>query len=202
MRPRSAGETAPLVTEELALDQRFGQRTTVHGDKWTLPAFGQLVDSIRHQFLARPALPQHDHRGTCVGNPVERIEQRAHNVAGAVDFAHALQPSVRASLRSRNVGSRCSAWYQRLHLRAENGGGLEHGSLPVIVCNGAMFACDIRSRYRRVSVSGVSGYVAFVRRRPTTNENPPGYRNPLAGSCCRPDTATLMPSASQPVRQR
>src|SRR5207245_3352659 len=74
MCPRSAGEASALVTEELALDQRFRQRSAVHGDEWSLPALGQLMNRVGDELLTRSALAQNDHCGAGIGYLVKRVE--------------------------------------------------------------------------------------------------------------------------------
>src|SRR5262249_47671675 len=49
---RRAGESAFLVTEDLALEQRFGNGRAIDRNKRHLPARAQLVDRLRNQFLA------------------------------------------------------------------------------------------------------------------------------------------------------
>ena len=74
MRSRSTGEAAALMTEEFALDQRFRQRATVHGDEWSLPALGQLMNRVRDELLTRSALAQDDYRGAGIGYFVKHVE--------------------------------------------------------------------------------------------------------------------------------
>ena len=74
MRSRSAGETAALMTEELALDQRFRQCAAVHGDERSLPAFGKMVNRVGDQFFTRSALAQNDYRSARIGDLIKRIE--------------------------------------------------------------------------------------------------------------------------------
>src|SRR5690606_37917712 len=55
-RPGRPGEGALLVAEDLALDQRFGDRRRVDGDERAVAAAAQGMDRARHHLLARPAL--------------------------------------------------------------------------------------------------------------------------------------------------
>src|SRR5882724_4758832 len=55
--------SAALVTEQLALDQRLGDRRTVDGDERTIPPVGQVVDRARDELLAGAALTIDQHRG-------------------------------------------------------------------------------------------------------------------------------------------
>ena len=57
-----AGEGALLVAEDLALDQRFGNRRAVDRDEWPRLARAQIVQRARHQFLAGAALAGDQHR--------------------------------------------------------------------------------------------------------------------------------------------
>src|SRR5204862_2480674 len=51
-----AGERALLVTEQLALDQRLGERRAVDRDAWTGAPPRRAVDRARHHLLARARL--------------------------------------------------------------------------------------------------------------------------------------------------
>jgi hypothetical protein len=59
---RGAGERALLVAEQLALEQRLGERAHVHGDERARAPRRQAVDAARDQLLARAALPLDEHR--------------------------------------------------------------------------------------------------------------------------------------------
>src|SRR5262249_28988153 len=51
-----AGESAALVAEQLALDQRLGDRRAVDRDERAVPTIGEIVDRARDQLLTRAAL--------------------------------------------------------------------------------------------------------------------------------------------------
>ena len=59
-------ESAFLVAEELALEQRFGERGAVNSQKRLVAPWAVVVDFARHQLLPRPALAQ-DQRRVCRG---------------------------------------------------------------------------------------------------------------------------------------
>ena len=59
---RRAREGAGFVPEQLAFDQRLGHRGAVHDHIRTIPARRQAVEALGDQFLARPALADHEHR--------------------------------------------------------------------------------------------------------------------------------------------
>jgi hypothetical protein len=58
-----AGEAAPLVAEELALDQVRRHGAAVDGKEGLLVAAAEAVDGLRHQLLARARLSEQQHRG-------------------------------------------------------------------------------------------------------------------------------------------
>src|SRR5678815_1895443 len=55
------GERALLVTEELALEERLGDRAAVHGDERTVLSRALLVDFARRDLLAAAALAAQEH---------------------------------------------------------------------------------------------------------------------------------------------
>ncbi len=61
-RSGRAGEGAGLMPEQFGLDQRLGQRRAVHDDQRLVPAGRQAVEALGDQFLAGPALADHQHR--------------------------------------------------------------------------------------------------------------------------------------------
>src|SRR4030095_17234288 len=65
-----ARERAPLVPEQLALDQTRGQRRTVHHHQRALAPRTDRVQPPRNQLLARPRLARDQHRR--VGPPALR----------------------------------------------------------------------------------------------------------------------------------
>src|SRR5688572_21548507 len=58
---RRSGECSLLVAEQLALDQRLGERTDVHRDERLVAARTQAVQRARNQLLPRPALTLHQY---------------------------------------------------------------------------------------------------------------------------------------------
>jgi hypothetical protein len=61
------GEGARFMPEQFGLDQRFGQGRAVHGDQRAVPARGEAMEALGDQFLARPALADHQHRAVELG---------------------------------------------------------------------------------------------------------------------------------------
>ena len=57
-----AGEGALLVAEDFALEQRFGNRRAVDRHVRLWRALAQLMDRLRHQFLAGARLARDQHR--------------------------------------------------------------------------------------------------------------------------------------------
>jgi hypothetical protein len=51
------GEGAPLVAEELALQQPRRNGSAVHRDEGVVPAYAELMDGAREAFLARAGFP-------------------------------------------------------------------------------------------------------------------------------------------------
>src|SRR5207245_721362 len=64
-----AGERALDVTEELALEQRLGERRRADRDEWAGGAAADVVDGPCDQFLARATLPGHEHRAVVQRGP-------------------------------------------------------------------------------------------------------------------------------------
>ena len=58
-----AGEAAPLVTEELALNEHGRERAAIQCDIRPVPASAQVVKGSRDQFLASAALSHDEDRG-------------------------------------------------------------------------------------------------------------------------------------------
>ena len=56
-----AGERALLVPEDLALQERFGNRGAVDADEWERRTRTEMVNRLRNQFLARPRLAGDQH---------------------------------------------------------------------------------------------------------------------------------------------
>ena len=82
-RPR---ERPPLVPEQLALEQRLGDRRAVHGDERTRLARAVEVQAPRHQLLAGAALaPNEDRDAVTFHRPPHQPVQALHRGAGAQD---------------------------------------------------------------------------------------------------------------------
>src|SRR5207247_3155205 len=61
---RGTRERALLVAEQLALEQRIGDRRAVHRDERLAAPRGEVVDTARHELFPRPRLPlDQDGRG-------------------------------------------------------------------------------------------------------------------------------------------
>ena len=65
-----AGECTRLVTKQLALDQRLGNRRAVHGDKRPLRAPADQMHGVREGFLAGAGRSLDEHRNARIGDPI------------------------------------------------------------------------------------------------------------------------------------
>ncbi len=99
--PDRAGEGALGVAEELALEQRVGERGAVDGDEGSLAPVRGVVDRAGDQLLAGPGLAADQHAGVARGDLLHVPQQLLHpSVAG--DDAEALGGSaLRAPVRIR-----------------------------------------------------------------------------------------------------
>jgi hypothetical protein len=79
VRARRAREAALLVTEQLGLDQRSGNRAAVDCDHRSLRAMAQNVNAFGDQLFAGPALA-HDHH--CRFGRCDALDQREHLLHG------------------------------------------------------------------------------------------------------------------------
>jgi hypothetical protein len=77
------------VAEQFSLDQRFGERCAVHRHQRLLPPGRKTVETFGDEFLAGPALADHQdraaHRRGAAG-ALHRIEECAR-LADELDFA-------------------------------------------------------------------------------------------------------------------
>ena len=80
-----AGERAPHVAEQLGLEQRLGDRRAVHLDQRPRPLRAPIVDRPRHQLLAGPGLPGHQHRAPGLGDQLRRLDDLLHDPAATHD---------------------------------------------------------------------------------------------------------------------
>ena len=91
-----AGERALFVAEQLAFQQRFGERGAVDGHKRLRCARAVAMDGARHQFLAGAAFAAHQHRGhggRRLGDEIEYLPDaraRAHHIVLDIDFGFEL----------------------------------------------------------------------------------------------------------------
>ena len=95
--PLGAGERAPLVAEELALDDVLGQLGAVELHEPLVLSRRELVDRFRDQLLPRAGLPLNQHRGPGrrdARDPRVEILHRAR-VAGQAGHADALVETLR-----------------------------------------------------------------------------------------------------------
>src|SRR5213078_2546122 len=67
-----ARERALLMTEELRLEERLGNRRAVDGDEWGLGPRAQRVERPREQLLAGAAFPFDQHRRVGGGGALQR----------------------------------------------------------------------------------------------------------------------------------
>src|SRR5262249_56152608 len=73
-----AGEAAALVAEELARDQRLGDRAAVHRDERLAAPRAVLVDRLGEELLAGAALPLQEDAGVGRRDARDLLEERAH----------------------------------------------------------------------------------------------------------------------------
>jgi hypothetical protein len=73
-----AGERAALVPEQLALEQRLGDRRAVDRHEGPAPTLRALVDAPRQDLLAGAALAQEGHRDLAGGHGLEQGVDLAH----------------------------------------------------------------------------------------------------------------------------
>ena len=81
-----------LVTEELALEQRIGQRAAVLGDEALVLARPGVVDRAGHQVLAGARLAEEQHRRVGLGDLLHHLEDPSHRRAGADDLVEGVLP--------------------------------------------------------------------------------------------------------------
>ncbi len=72
------GERAPLVTEQLALEHRLGERRAVDPDERPARAARQLVERPRDELLARPGLATDQDRGAGARGHAHALEEPLH----------------------------------------------------------------------------------------------------------------------------
>ena len=80
-----AGEGSLGVTEQLALQERLGDRAAVHRDERLVSAPGLGVDRPGENLLARPALPGEQHRRLELGGALQELEDLDHDGRGRHD---------------------------------------------------------------------------------------------------------------------
>ncbi len=83
---RCAGEGALRVTEELALEERFGDRAAVHRDEGFLRARAGIVHEARDELLAGAALAGEQHSAGVARHFASDVERGAHRGAAAHDL--------------------------------------------------------------------------------------------------------------------
>src|SRR5205823_10148783 len=79
----SVREGAAHVTEELALQQRLGERGAVHDDERTGLPPPAVVEGSGDELLAGTRLARDQHGGVGVHDPIEQIVEPSHRRAGA-----------------------------------------------------------------------------------------------------------------------
>ena len=80
-----AGEGALLVAEQLALDDRLGQRREVDLDEGLRGAAAVVVDRRGDELLADAALAADQHRGVALGDLGDQVVDRLHRLGVADD---------------------------------------------------------------------------------------------------------------------
>src|SRR5262249_53888446 len=77
------GERATLVPEELALEQRVGERRAVDGDEAAALALALEVDRPSRQLLAGAGLAVDEHGGIVLGEHADGLEYLVHHAVAA-----------------------------------------------------------------------------------------------------------------------
>ena len=118
-----AGEAAFDVSEELRLEERFGDAGEVHRHERRQPAAGVAMDVSRDHVFAHPALAGDQDLGRALGRPLRHGEQFRHGRAGD-DEVGLLQKSTGATL------TKCLAWLRVASVSPANAkrGALAHGA--------------------------------------------------------------------------
>ncbi len=62
------------MAEQFGFDQGFGQRGAVHDDQGFAPARRQVMQPLGDQFLAGPALADHQHRAVEFGRAARQFD--------------------------------------------------------------------------------------------------------------------------------
>ena len=75
-----SSERPPYMAEQLAFEQRFGNRSAVHDDEVLLSAMALRVKSTRDQALAGSRFAQQEHGHRRIGGTPSEVEQRPHGV--------------------------------------------------------------------------------------------------------------------------
>src|SRR3989304_4229038 len=98
-QPRPVGlrlrEGSLAVAEELALQERFRDRSAVEGDERLPFSAPPEVEKARHQFLPGAALPGDQHRGVVILYLSRRPDHLLHRAGGAAGLPRAVPPLVR-----------------------------------------------------------------------------------------------------------
>src|SRR4051794_3252293 len=99
--PGRAGERPARMTEQLALQDAFGDRAAIHRYEWSLRSARRAVDRARDELLAGARLADHQHGRVGERHPRRRLVDLQHGVAAADDVLQrvlvpylALEPAV------------------------------------------------------------------------------------------------------------
>src|SRR6185503_5918845 len=98
-----AGERALLVAEQLALEQRLGERAAVDLDERAVRALAQPVDRARDQLLAGAALARDEHGRVARRDLLDRLAYDCHLVAAADELGE-LRVGLAAEIVDLRVG--------------------------------------------------------------------------------------------------
>ena len=85
LRYCAPGERAFFVAEELAFEQRFGERAAMNDDQRMEPARAGVVDGARDQFFAGAAFAGDQHRGVGGRDGLDGVKDLLHGFALADD---------------------------------------------------------------------------------------------------------------------
>ena len=69
------------MTEQLALQQIFGDGTAIDGNKRPLTSIGALMNGLGHEALTGSGLAIDQNRAVTVRNPLNQLENTGHGAA-------------------------------------------------------------------------------------------------------------------------
>ena len=118
---RAAPVKAPgFVAEQLALDERLGDRRAVDRDEGLVGAVAGVMDGARAVALAGAGLPEQQHRDIPIDHAPQRLDVLCHDCIGRVQAVERTARARRAGHAQLGVDRHLGAWrgfQRRLHGR-------------------------------------------------------------------------------------